>query len=506
MEKHNALVSEIATQVKKFHGSKTPFRIYHGSTLSTRPSTKTKSNTVDISSLSNILRVDTKNKTCLVEPNVPMDALVDATMAKGLLPPVVMELPNITVGGGFAGTSGESSSFRCGTFDCTIKSIEIVLGNGEVMTASASDPETRDVLFGSAGGCGTLGIVTCLELELREAGKYVELSYWRVNSTSEAVEKLKEAEKDTNVDYVEGILFSRASGAIMTGRLTDESTLGRKPQTFDKARDPWFYIHAEDVLKKIEDKKEPYKESIPTKDYLFRYDRGVFWSGTLAFKYFYFPFNALTRYLLDPFMRTRVVNHALHRSRLAEKAIIQDLGVPYDGAEEFVQFIDEKCGFWPLWLCPVKAPQALEKKCFWTGRKELGLPDVLLDIGVWGMGPDDQTEFIKLNREIENKVRELGGLKCLYARAYYTESEFWNIYDEAWYKSVRRKYNAEGLMNVWDKVKVDLRGVIEGEKHIEGTGEKRWTLWFGGRLGGVYGLLSAVKGMMFGGDLLLKRG
>jgi delta24-sterol reductase len=38
-----------------------------------------------------------------------MDRLVQTTLKYGLIPPVVMELPGITVGGGYAGTPGESS-------------------------------------------------------------------------------------------------------------------------------------------------------------------------------------------------------------------------------------------------------------------------------------------------------------------------------------------------------------------------------------------------------------
>lgn len=41
-----------------------------------------------------------------------MDALVEATVKHGLVPPVVPEFPGITVGGAYNGTGGESSSFR----------------------------------------------------------------------------------------------------------------------------------------------------------------------------------------------------------------------------------------------------------------------------------------------------------------------------------------------------------------------------------------------------------
>jgi hypothetical protein len=71
---------------------------------------------VDTSAMSHVLKIDTDRMTALVEPYVPMDSLVEATLQHGLIPPVVMEFPGITVGGGFAGTSGESSSFRYNPF------------------------------------------------------------------------------------------------------------------------------------------------------------------------------------------------------------------------------------------------------------------------------------------------------------------------------------------------------------------------------------------------------
>ena len=100
MDIHNSTVATLASQVARFSASKTPFRTYHGSTLSTRKSSRDRNQIIDVSSLNHVLEFDELQKTVLVEPNVPMDKLVEATMAKGFLPKVVMELPNITVGGG----------------------------------------------------------------------------------------------------------------------------------------------------------------------------------------------------------------------------------------------------------------------------------------------------------------------------------------------------------------------------------------------------------------------
>ncbi|KAH6620524.1 24-dehydrocholesterol reductase-like protein precursor [Boeremia exigua] len=508
MEAHTATVAALASQVKQFSASKVPFRIYHGSTLSTRHSPRQRNQIIDVSSLNHVLKFNKSERTVLVEPNVPMDQLIDATLIQGLLPKVVMELPNITVGGGFAGTSGESSSFRYGLFDSTIKGIEIILGNGDIVWASAE--EHRDLFFSAAGSCGSLGVITLLEMELIDAKSHVELEYIPVDSTDEAVSQLRHYQHEPDVAYMDGILYSQTYGVIMIGRLTNQ-TIPSRIQRFDRASDPWFYIHAESVLKSLTkvpqalSRPTTHKEYVPIKTYLFRYDRGVFWSGLRAFKYFVTPFNALTRYLLDPFMNSRTMVHALHRSGIAAQTIIQDFAVPYTSASEFIEWTDERTGIWPLWLCPVKSASQ-DEKSFSQGNNIKD--EILLDVGIWDMGPKDSHAFIRLNRDFEQKVTELGGMKCLYAHAYYTEQEFWDIYDKEKYMGLRTKYHAENLPSVYDKVKVDLQGVAGEVSEKRDVGWAEWayqSFWNTWPLGGLYGVASATKGFLVKSDFLLKK-
>jgi delta24-sterol reductase len=49
----------------------------------------------------------TNTKMVIVEPNVPMDALLQATLEHNLAPLVVTEFLSITADGGFSGISGE---------------------------------------------------------------------------------------------------------------------------------------------------------------------------------------------------------------------------------------------------------------------------------------------------------------------------------------------------------------------------------------------------------------
>lgn len=280
MDRHKEVVDVIAARVREFYHQHKPFRIYHGSTNTTRQSQFQRDEMIDTSNLSRIVKIDTNTKTVLVESNVPMDKLVQATLELGLIPPVVMEFPGITAGGGFAGTSGESSSFRYGFFDRTVNWIEMILANGDVVTASKSDKS--DLFHGAASSYGTLGVTTLLEVQLIEAKTYVELTYHPISSMSDAIRKMEEATKDSSNDYLDGILFARDRGVICTGRGTNVLRDGVRIKRFSRARDPWFYLHAKRI---ISENISPITEAIPLVDYLFRYDRGGFWVGIYAFKY-----------------------------------------------------------------------------------------------------------------------------------------------------------------------------------------------------------------------------
>ncbi|EXJ60057.1 hypothetical protein A1O7_04206 [Cladophialophora yegresii CBS 114405] len=531
LAEHKTVVARISNQVADFYTQRIPFRIFHGNTNSTRLSERLRDATVDTSSLDHVLSVSPSKQTCLVEPNVPMDKLVEATLRHGLVPPVVPEFPGITVGGGFAGTAGESSSFRHGFFDRTVTWLEVVLADGEVVTAS--EEERPDLFHGMAGTFGTLGVITLFELRLLPAKGFVELSYLGVGSIEQAQEVIKQATKQKGTDFVDGIMFAPDKGVVMSGRFADRSDESKDLPvvTFTKAWDQWFYLHAEARLNSVMPSStstptsklpfmSPPRDLIPLTDYLFRYDRGAFWTGRFAYRYFYVPFIRPVRWLADYFMHTRIMYHALHRSGLYQRFIIQDMAVPNKNMPEFSRWLDtELPHVYPRWLCPLKpragvsmSPHSRSGSATATDTDEGGDEDSnqfdnsLLNVGVWGETPAEYLQ-VTINRLIERKLKSLGGMKWLYAQTFYTEDEFWDIYDKQWYDALRTKYKAEGYIpSVFNKVKT--RDLFEDVKDEDGKLTRKdaklpierglWSVW---PLAGVYGVLSALKG----GDYLRKR-
>lgn len=425
--------------MREFFRLKKKVRIYHGSTNSTRAQKFKEGEIIDVSQLNRVIDINTKDQYALVEPNVAMDALVDATLKYNLIPPVVMEFPGITVGGGIQGGAVESSSFRQGAFHETCEEYEIILGNGDVI--SVSPDNARDLFYGTACSYGSLGIITRIKLRLHPAKKFVHLGYYRVESFEEAVELVDRKSKE-KVDFIDGIMFRKNLGVIMVGELTNG---GRLPiKTFHRARDEWFYLHAQRVAQVY----HKWEELIPLRDYLFRYDRGAFWVGQYLFRRFRIPFNHVTRVLLNWMTDTRTLYGGLHAGNISQYFILQDINLLKDRVKPFLDWTDKKFHIYPLWLCPLKPGQddKLCPACLDT--------DLVINVGIWGKIPPN-SNFLKANRELEEAARNLGGRKMLYAHAYYSKADFWRIYDSDWYQSLRSRYNAAQVFpDLYHKVHV----------------------------------------------------
>ncbi|KNG88053.1 FAD binding domain protein [Aspergillus nomiae NRRL 13137] len=501
MDFHSSATADIAAAVRRFHELKKPFRIYHGSTSSTRQRRTDHSNVVDISGLNNILSIDESRMTVLVEPNVPMDMLARHTLKHNLIPLVVMEFRGITAGGGFSGTSGESSSFKYGFFDRTVNFIEIILGNGERVTASRT--EEPDLFWGAASSFGTMGVVTLLEIQLRYVGPnpHLELEYLFTNNMEEALAKMQSSVLDPNLEYLDGIVFSKEEILICKGRIAQNKGSDYPTHRFTRPEDEWFYIHAQSRMQEAKLSENAIVDYIPLEDYLFRYDRGAFWGGKYSYEYFFVPFTRWTRWLFDTCMGTRMMYHALHESGLANQYIVQDVGIPYDKASEFVDWLDSKetFGHYPLWLCPLRVQSAGEGGGLLTAKRDTATTDTsdtadedfLMNFGIWGPGPTDRRRFIDRNRRLEQKVHSLGGKKWLYAHTYYTEDEFWSIYDRKSYDALRGRYHAKNLPSLYEKVRVELE-----------SPSASWSEWFWSirPFAGWYGAWKAISG----GDYLMR--
>ena len=471
LEEHKKAVERIQEQVKYFHDNKKHFRVYHGSTSSTRPMVFQRDAIVDTSDMGRLFPVDKETMTVKAEPKVPMDVLAAHCLKEGVIPKIVMEFKGITVGGGFSGFSGESSMYRYGLFNNTVSDIEIVLGDGSLETASRT--HNADLLEHAAGSLGTFGIVTLLTVELIPAKPYVQVDIRMVDDVSTAHDMFEEAVHDEAIHFIDGVYFRKGCVVVMYGRFVDKPPA--QSDVLKKMQVHWFADTIEGILQaKKPTRENPHSIYMNVTDYLFRYDHGAFWGGKLAFMHFHVPQNRLTRRLADPFLDSRTCYHALHKSGLAAEYVVQDFGIPASNVNEFIKFVNDTLPELQIFLAPCMKPRDIGLTSRFHPRVAEIADQRLFAVGVYGRGPRDPKAFYDLNRKLELRSAELLGAKLLYARTYYTEDEFWTIYDKDIYLEMRKKYKAEGLPTIYDKLKADMGTGAGKRRPVRGILETIW--------------------------------
>ncbi|MDD5068268.1 MAG: FAD-binding protein [Candidatus Pacebacteria bacterium] len=440
---HDHIVQTITEQIRNWQkgDQKKKLRFKHGSTNTTR-SQQQNFEYIDTTSLNHVLEINTEEKWALVEPNVPMDFLVEETLKYGLVPAVVMEFPGITVGGGVQGAALESSSFKFGQFNDTCVEYELITGDGRVI--KASENQNSDLFYGISSSYGTLAIVTLVKLRLIVAKPYVKLSYRFFNDEKSTVDCLREESKRETNDYLEGIIFSPKSAVVIKGIFSE--TAEGDIKTFNHQTDPWFYRH----VKKILENGKEYSDYVPIKEYLFRYNRGAFWMGEYALAIFHIPSTALNRIIFDRFLNTRKLYERLHVANVSQNYLIQDFYYPFDKAMEYLDFNSREMEIYPVWLCPIKATGTAQKLSPHYSTKDTHL----LNIGIYGQSKKFlKRGVVERNRQVEIFAEKNNARKMFYAQSYYPKDEFWKIYDYSWYLDLRKKYGALNVFpEIWEKI------------------------------------------------------
>src|SRR3954454_23869596 len=161
--------------------------------------------TLDVTPFDGVLHVDADKRTADVQGMTTYEDLVAATLPYGLMPRVVPQLKTITLGGAVTGLGIESSSFRNGLPHESVVEMEIMTGDGNVVTATR-DNEHRDLFYGFPNSYGTLGYALRLTIQLQPVKPFVELRHVRFGSAQECAEAIDKLGPD--VDFIDGTVFS----------------------------------------------------------------------------------------------------------------------------------------------------------------------------------------------------------------------------------------------------------------------------------------------------------
>jgi FAD/FMN-containing dehydrogenase len=389
-----------------------------------------------------VIAVDPASAGVDVEGMTTYADLVDATLARGVMPCVVPQLKSITVGGALAGVGIEATSFRQGLVHETVTAFDVLTGDRRIVHCTP-DNEHRNLFFGFPNSYGTLGYALKVSARTMPVRPFVVLEHRRYAKADECFADVARLCVVDDIDFLDGVAFAPGDLVLTLGRFVDSA-----PYTSDYSFERIYY-------RSLRERSEDF---LTTRDFLWRWDTDWFWCSR--------QFGAqhpLVRWLLGRRRLNSVTYQRLMRwnSRwgltrawqrlrgLHAESVIQDVDIPLAHAAGFLEFLAREIGIWPVWMCPLRARDPRAR--FTLYPLAPGTPYV--NFGFWDVvsqRPPRPPGFH--NRKIEREVARLGGLKSLYSDSYYSEVEFWALHDRGAYALLKRAYDpANALGDLYAK-------------------------------------------------------
>jgi FAD/FMN-containing dehydrogenase len=407
---------------------------------------------LDVSEFARVISVDSEARTAVVGGMTTYEDLVAATLRHGLMPLVVPQLKTITLGGAVSGLGIESSSLRNGMPHESVLAMEILTGDGQVVTATP-DNEHAALYRGFPNSYGTLGYTLSLTIELEPVKPYVHLRHFRFSDPAECFAAVAQVAADGSyaghrADFIDGVAFALDEMYLTIGAFSDVA-----PWRSDYTRDRIYY----------QSLRGPREDFLTISDYLWRWDTDWFWCSR--------PFGvqnlAIRRLWPRRYRRSDVYRklvaldrkHGITRridarlGRPETEMVIQDVEIPVGESATFLKYFLTDVGMTPVWLCPLR----LRGEMTWP-LYPMRPGQVYVNFGFWGTvklppGASDG----HFNRRVEDKVTELGGHKGLYSTSFYPAEEFWARYNGPEYTKLKDTYDPQGrLADLYSKC---VRGV-----------------------------------------------
>ncbi|WP_046469156.1 FAD-binding oxidoreductase [Allosalinactinospora lopnorensis] len=449
---HVAAVQQVRRDYAKLP-SDTPVRLAKPTSNLFRFRESSAARRLDVSAFTSVLSVDPVERVAEVGGMTTYEDLVDATLPHGLMPLVVPQLRTITLGGAVTGLGIESSSFRNGLPHESVREIEILTGAGDTVVARR-DNEHRELFYGFPNSYGSLGYSLRLRIELEPVKPYVHLRHLRFGAAEEAMDAFARICSDAEyggqrVDFVDGVVFARDELYLTLATFVDSA-----PWTSDYTGDGIYY-------RSIPRYAGPGPgDYLTIHDYLWRWDTDWFWCSRAfgaqhpAVRRFWprsLKRSDVYRRLVALDRRTdfsRLLDH--YRGRPQQEPLIQDVEVGVERGTEFLDFFHSEIGMAPVWMCPLRLrekPDPGSTRAHVWPLYPLEHDRLYVNFGFWGMVPMRPGQRkAHHNRLVEEEVARLGGHKSLYSDVFYSEEEFWRLYNGDAYQRLKSTYDPRGRL------------------------------------------------------------
>jgi delta24-sterol reductase len=476
---HDLRVNRIQTDVRRYAAAREtgeawaqkPLRTDRkgAASLNVRMADKSRSLTVNMSDLTNILDVDNERGVVRVEPFVTVGDAAAHLDELGLQLEATIEMKDATLGGLVMALGMTTHSHVAGLVHDSVVAYEIVTAKGELLRVTA-DNEHADLFRALPWSHGTLGLLVALEMRVIPAPTHVRLVYRPFYSLDEyAKEYERLARTESAPHFIETLIFGRDRAVLMEGYLATEAEVrdSRLPvNPVDKPTRPLFYKHVESMLDLGQGQRR--EELIPMYHYLMRHDRSMCMclaqilptANQAWFRY-------TMGWMLPPnttFLKG--TRPDAERENTIRKQVWQEFAFPAEHFAEMVAKAHDELEIYPLLAYPCKVIDhgGIVRLPGNHGKPYGGEPEVgtFLDLGIYGIPQrikdgDQRFDTVTRVRRFESRVRELGGFLHTYCDVFSTEEEFREMFDHVHWQAMREKYDAEGAFpTIYEKVKPEI--------------------------------------------------
>jgi FAD/FMN-containing dehydrogenase len=418
-----------------------PFALSKETSNLFRDPTRAARRRLDMRGFDHVLAVNAGGGWVEAEGMTTYEDLVTATLESNALPAVVPELKTITLGGAAAGVGIEASSFRYGLVHETLLEIDVLTGEGRVLTCRP-DNEHADLFFGFPNSYGTLGYALKLKAKIVTTKPYVALEHLCLSSIERFFAALEE-ECGNGVDFIDGVAFDAGEFCLTTGRFVDSA-----PYLSDYSFERIYY-------RSIRNRSSDF---LTARDFIWRWDTDWFWCSKNVGAQIPWIRRLYGRARLGSRTYQRImrwnsrwgVTKALDRLHGGHsESVIQDVDIPIANAAAFLDFFQREIGIAPVWICPLIGTVSADRFPLYKLRPG----DLYVNFGFWDVLRRPQ-KFAPhhFNRMIEDKVAALGGIKSLYSESFFGREDFDRAYGGDAYRALKAKYDPDGAFpELYDK-------------------------------------------------------
>eukprot|EP00041_Stephanoeca_diplocostata_P018455 m.386591 g.386591 ORF g.386591 m.386591 type:complete len:466 (+) comp21018_c1_seq3:679-2076(+) len=428
---------------------------------------KANSDCIFVGDLRNVVDFDEQALTVTVEPLIDVGTITRWLTARGYMLATTLEIEEATIGGLAMAVGMTTASHKYGLLQETVMTYEVILGDGQRVFVER-EGEYADLYHALPWSHGSLALLVGITLKVVPIKKYVRVVYRPMKNTDthtycEVIRDVSLAGSDVVADFVEATIFSRKSCVVMTGSFVDAPT--EHDATINHVgrwHKPWFYTHVRAMLNRDTD----IVEYVPTLEYIFRHNRGIFWTlrDQLPEAIGNHPVFRWTLGWMTPPQVTFLKLPATKNIRweMMNERVYQDIVLPLHTLETAISRAADLFGIWPLLVYP--------SRIYNHGKHAQGLfrephPDSVVpgtnygmyyDLGVYGIPREvrrkEPYDNVSTMRMMEEYTRCVGGAPFLYADTFMDRTEFSEMFDLRLYEHVRTKYGAAlHFPHVYDK-------------------------------------------------------